>query len=196
MKGRLPSLAALLVASVFVGASHATCYESAGARYQLSPALLRAVATVESNHNPAAMNRSHQAATGSYDIGLMQINSRWLPKLERYGITESGLVSDPCLNVQVGAWILSDALRRHGNDWVGVGAYNAACSQLKGEACTQARNRYAWKVYRALQTGDRGGAARSTPAAPASPRFVVVTLSGARRGSLLVADGDVGANLQ
>lgn len=131
--------------------AHAFCFEEAAQRYGVSADLLRAIARVESSMNPAAINGSHQEATGSVDLGLMQINSRHLESgLRNTGITRKDLLNDACLNTKVGAWILADHLRRHGQDWNGVGSYNAACTQLKGEACTAARNKYAWKVYRAL----------------------------------------------
>lgn len=134
---------------IFGGAAHAYCFEEASKRYSISEPLLRAIARVESNTNGAAMNMGHLGRTGSYDIGLMQINSSWLPKLRTFGINEQAL-KDPCQNLMVGAWILAHHMREDGADWNGVGAYNASCRGASPAQCAVLRNTYTNKVYAAL----------------------------------------------
>ena len=127
------------------------CWDEAAQRYGTSPQLLYAMARVESSLNAAAVNNSHRKRTGTYDIGLMQINSSHLPTLARHGIQEADLY-DPCTNIHVGAWLLAGEFSRHGMTWEAVGAYNAACTQLRGNDCRGARAKYAWLVYSSLRT--------------------------------------------
>ena len=128
----------------------AFCFDQAAARFGVDPLLLKGVAHVESSMQAGAINTSHFSRTQSVDLGLMQINSSWLPKLASRGITREALLNDPCLNLNVGAEILSGTLSKFGMNWTGVGAYNAACTQLKGDECTNARAIYANKVWRAM----------------------------------------------
>ena len=145
------------------------CWEEAAQHYNVSPQLLYAMARVESSLNPVAINNSHRKDTGSYDIGLMQINSSHLPRLARHGINEADLY-DPCTNIHVGAWLLANEFSRHGVSWEGVGAYNAACTQLRGKDCRAVRAKYAWRVYHQLPTG-----AEPAPASRIAPQATRAT---------------------
>jgi soluble lytic murein transglycosylase-like protein len=138
------------------------CWDEAAARYQISPDLLYAIARCESGLRPAVVNRSHSARTGTYDIGLMQVNSYHLARLSTFGITEHQLL-EACTNIQVGAWILADQIRRHGFSWEAVGAYNAGCTELKGGDCVAARRKYAWCVYRQLPATSAVGTGAPAP---------------------------------
>ncbi|WGG53580.1 lytic transglycosylase domain-containing protein [Rugamonas sp. DEMB1] len=138
MRAALPRLAlpCLALALALAPGAAQACWEEAGARYGVSPQLLYAIAKTESGLNPAAMNRNKN---GSYDVGLMQINSSWLPRLRRFGLDERRLL-EPCTSIQVGAWILAQNMQRLGYSWDAVGAYNSSKPAL--------RLQYAQRVYR------------------------------------------------
>lgn len=117
------------------------CWDEAATRYQVNSAVLYAIAQTESGLNPLAVGRNPH---GSRDIGLMQINSAWLPKLAEYGITERDLFQ-PCTSIHVGAWVLARNIYRYGYTWEAVGAYNAVSPDK--------RSAYIKKVQRNLRAG-------------------------------------------
>lgn len=125
----------------------ADCFDIHGKKMGVSPDLLRAIALTESSGNPSAV----AGPKCSQDVGLMQINSQWLSK---WNLSKSELLNNACLNIEIGARILKDNLMRFDNPWEAVGAYNAGCSKLKGQDCTDARQKYAWRVFKNLQSLD------------------------------------------
>lgn len=122
-----------------VGAASAACFEHAAQRYQVPEVLLRAIAQQESGGNAHAINRN---SNGSFDIGLMQINSFWFPTLARHGIAPQHLY-DPCVSTLVGAWILSQGFARLGYNPQGLGAYNASSPEKREHYARQVLRRVA-----------------------------------------------------
>lgn len=98
------------------------CLHEAAQRYSVDPVLIKAIIKVESGGKPSAMGKNKN---GSYDVGMMQINSAWLPTLRKYGVTAPDLF-DPCTNIHVGTWVLAGNIARFGYTWRALGAYNAA----------------------------------------------------------------------
>jgi soluble lytic murein transglycosylase-like protein len=121
----------LAISFVTTKAACAFCYEDAGNRYGISPTLLHAISKGESSFNPIAIN-----------YGLMQINSSWEPTLRKLGIPWDTL-ADPCTNVMVGAWVLSQCVRDYGYTWPAVGCYNSRTPSK--------RDRYAARIARIVR---------------------------------------------
>lgn len=77
-------------------------------------------------------------SNNTYDYGPMQINSIWLSQLKKKNITENDLRYNGCLNIDVGAWILSENLNQF-DFWDAVGAYHSRTPSLN--------NRYQNIIY-------------------------------------------------
>lgn len=148
---RLPTHAAFAILLWHAGQA-AACWEEAAQRYQVNSALLVAIAKTESGMNPRAVGHNRN---GTRDLGLMQINSAWLPTLAAHGIREDDLF-DACTSIHVGAWVLAWNIHRLGYTWEAIGAYNAVDPVR--------RNAYAEKVRRNLSPS-RPTDSPSSPAA-------------------------------
>lgn len=129
------TIIALLMALPSV--SYAFCFDQAGQEYDIAPLLLWGIARTESNFNPNAVNRN---TNGTYDFGVMQINSSWASTL---GKKHWNALADPCTNVRTGAWILRQCIDKYGYNWRAVGCYN---SQTPSK-----RDRYAARVEAAIR---------------------------------------------
>lgn len=140
----IPVLLLLLVVSMVLQAPVARaevggfCFEQAAEEYHVPASWLWAIAKVESNFDPAATNYN---ADGSIDFGVMQINSWWI---KRYGLDLWYALGEPCTNIRMGAFALSDCIGRYGLTWEAIGCYNAASPGK--------RLAYARKVIAVLQS--------------------------------------------
>lgn len=121
-------------------ASYSTCWDEAAGYFNIDPRLLNAIAQVESGMKADAYNSNNN---GSYDVGLMQIDSSHFSRLKKLGVDEHVLVNDPCISVLVGASILSEMIGQYGYTWEAVGAYNAGM----GEKRHDLRMKYAYRVW-------------------------------------------------
>ena len=74
---------------------------------------------------------------GTVDIGPMQVNEIWVPKLaEHWGVSPDqayrALRDEVCANIEGGSWILRQALdEAKGNFWEGVALYHSHSGAAK-----------------------------------------------------------------
>lgn len=98
------------------------CINQAAITYHVPATLILSVLAVENGKKGSASpNRN-----GTFDYGPMQINSIWLSKIRLHGYTRQQLQYDPCANVSVGTWILSQQIANNASNlWQGVGNYHS-----------------------------------------------------------------------
>lgn len=132
------ALAALMIALTAQAEPNNTFFLKYGKAYDIPPQLLWGIAKAESNLDPYAVNKN---TNGTYDLGLMQINTIHLPMLKKNGIMARDLFN-PETSIAVGAYILSQCFDKHGRNWKGLTCYNG---RIEG-------NDYAKKVLRGILT--------------------------------------------
>lgn len=73
---------------------------------------------------------------GSYDLGPLQVNSWWVPKLAtmlgwRDEEVAAWLRDDPCFNVEVARWIFLSSLLQTRDFWTAIGLYHSRNLRLR-----------------------------------------------------------------
>ncbi|MHA7594377.1 lytic transglycosylase domain-containing protein [Pantoea sp. XAF26B01_ASV70] len=141
-------LTGLMLTVLFCARANAFCFDAAGAKYHIDPLLIQAIATGESSLHAGITHINRDARTGravSTDYGLMQVNSTHIPSLIAKGFISSpqDLLTKPCLNVQIGTWILASHFQVCGISWNCLGSYNAGFRKDRHET----RESYANRVY-------------------------------------------------
>lgn len=91
----------------------AACLMMASQTYSVPPAVMVGIMQVEGGR----VGQQVLNTNGSYDLGPMQINTIWVPKLASHWKVDEATAKrwirdDPCTNLGVSAWIL----RRHMNE--------------------------------------------------------------------------------
>lgn len=129
----------LIILAIFFNLSQASInyFEEAGEYYRIDPKILYSIAKIESKLNPNAINRN---TNGTLDMGIMQINSVHMEKLNKLGFKQEHLFN-PKINIYAGAWLLKRCFNKHGVSKDGLTCYNGRIKD----------NPYGYKVLRELK---------------------------------------------
>ncbi|WP_145558550.1 lytic transglycosylase domain-containing protein [Yersinia mollaretii] len=134
-------LSAILFLSPVI--AQASCLSKAAIRWNVPEIILEAIIHQESGGQPDAININKN---GSHDYGLMQINTINISTLKSMGIIDhEEMLMQPCINIQAGAYLLSQKFNKHGYSWRAVGAYHSETAHF--------RDNYANKIMKIVNAG-------------------------------------------
>lgn len=108
------------------------CMALVASIYHLPPRVLPAIQAIEGGRVGSVSSNTN----GSQDLGVMQINTIWLPSLARYtGLAEAlirqRLIGDACFNIAAAGAILRTHLDQNGGDLMrAVGNYHSRTPAL------------------------------------------------------------------
>lgn len=114
------------------------CINKAALQYHVPAPLILSVIKTEGGRNGMAKKNKN----GTVDYGVMQINSVWLGKIKPYGFTAHDLQFNPCKNVEVGAWILSQNMASSSSAKEGIGNYHSRTQHLNKNYHQKVTNTY------------------------------------------------------
>lgn len=128
---------------VTIDALQISCINQAAVTYHVPATLILAIMIQEHGRNAQAVRNKN----GTYDLGILQINTRWLPVLARYGYTRNDIQYDPCKNIMVGSWILAKSLAQGHTLWSGIGNYHSHTPEHN-----QSYRKNIYAIYQKLNT--------------------------------------------
>jgi hypothetical protein len=110
----------------------ATCLLMAANTYQVPAAVMIGIMHVEGGHIGQSVGPN---VNGTYDLGPMQVNSRWLPELSQLWHVDQHTAlawvrDNGCVNVHVAAWILKQKISESGSLYSGIASYHSATPGL------------------------------------------------------------------
>ena len=111
----------MLVPELIINDVPISCINQAAVMYRVPASLIISVLRTENGRKGMAKANSN----GSFDYGPMQINTIWVKSLEKSGLTIDDIQNNPCINIMVGSWILSQSISKAPNQWKGVGDYHS-----------------------------------------------------------------------
>ncbi|WP_052816612.1 lytic transglycosylase domain-containing protein [Sphingobium fuliginis] len=117
-------------------------------------------------------------ANGSHDLGLLQINSWWVPKIAAVlrrpePEVRTWLKSDACFNADVARWIFLSALRSTGDYWAAIGVYHSPTAWRQRRYALSVADhltrRFGPAIFSEGPVKLGGPSGATTPQSPASP---------------------------
>jgi hypothetical protein len=117
------------------GAFVKACIDAAASAHSIPPEILLIILSVEGGK----LGEVSPNKNGTVDIGPMQVNTIWAPKLAAHWRaspeqTYLALRDEFCANIEGGAWILRQALdEAKGDLWEGLGLYHSHNEQHKAD---------------------------------------------------------------
>lgn len=105
------------------------CVKASSQYFRVPPSVIKAILEVEGGKvGTLSKNRN-----GSYDMGLMQINTvnlKWI-KSRFPSVGWKELTYNPCVSIGVGTWILSEQIKGADSFWIGVGNYHSKTPRFR-----------------------------------------------------------------
>lgn len=130
-------------ATAEVRPTRSMCITGAAKHYGAREDVIRALIRTEGG----TTGEIRRNTNGSFDMGLMQINSIHLSDpgpngLWRFGIRAQDLIYNECLNIYIGTWYVQSRILVRGDVWKGIGDYHSRSPSINHD--------YQLRVYDAL----------------------------------------------